>query len=389
MTRGGGEAMKVLHLFSNWRWTGPAEPALNLAAALRQHGHEVTLACGRAPHGLANALEAKARERGVPLRTGLALNKHMNPFHNYPDGRTLRGWLEAEPFDLIHCHLRNDHVVAALAARRMPGRPLVVRSCYLGDGPRGYWEGRLAREFTEGMLLLSESARRQAVERLRLPADRAWLFDTAVDLGRFNPDRGLGHRRAELGFTPDTFVIGVVARVQWRRRYHVLLEAIARACRELPNLRALLVGRGTHMKAIAVDPARKMGLSDVVLFPGYQTGDDYVRILATLDAKVFLVPGTDGSCRAVREAMAMGVPVISSRRGMLPELVADGDRGVLVDDTPEELAGAIVALARDPERRQALGRRARQYALEHFSLERQAEVVGGVYAELLERHRKV
>ncbi|MBM4043332.1 MAG: glycosyltransferase family 4 protein, partial [Planctomycetes bacterium] len=138
----------------------------------------------------------------------------------------------------------------------------------------------------------------------------------------------------------------------------------------------------------AVHPARRMGLDDVVVFPGYQTGDDLVRTLATLDAKVFLVPGTDGSCRAVREAMAMGLPVISSRRGMLPELVGD-DRGIVVNDTPEELAGAIVALGRDPERRRALGTAGRRYALEHFSLERQAEVVGGVYTELLERHKKV
>ena len=379
--------MKLLHLYSNWRWTGPAEPALNLAAALQRHGHDVAFACGRAPRGQTNSIEPKVLERGVPLRTGLVLGKHMNPFHNYPDGRKLRAWLEAEHFDFIHCHLRNDHIVAALAARRMPGRPLVVRSCYLGDGPKGYWEGRLARGFTEGMLLLSEAARRQAVERLRLPADRAWLFDTALDMERFDPDRGLGHRREEFGFAPDAFVVGLVARVQWRRRYHVLLEAIARAHRELPNLRALLVGRGTNIKAIAVDPARSMGLGDVVHFPGYQKGDDYVRALATLDAKVFLVPGTDGSCRAVREAMAMGLPVISSRRGMLPELLGD-DRGIVVNDTPEELAAAIVALGRDPERRRALGSRGRQYALEHFSLERQAEVVGAVYVELLERHRK-
>lgn len=379
--------MKVLHLFSNWRWTGPAEPAVNLATALLRHGWEVTFACGRAPRGQVSAVEAKAAERGVPVRPGLALRKHMNPFTNYPDGRKLRGWLEAEHFDLIHCHLRNDHVVAALAARRMPGRPVVVRSCYLGEGPHGYWEGRLAREFTDGLLVLSERALRHAVERLRLPADRVWHFDTAVDIGRFNPERGLGDRRAELGLAPDAFVLGLVARIQWRRRFHVLLEAIARAHRELPALRALLVGRGTHMKTIAVEPSRKMGLEQVVIFPGYQTGDDYVRTLATMDVKVFLVPGTDGSCRAVREAMAMGLPVIASRRGMLPELVADGDRGLVVDDTPEALAAAIVALARDPERCRALARRARQHALEHFSLERQAEVVGAVYRELLARRK--
>ncbi len=378
--------MKVLHLFSNWRWTGPAEPALNLACALMRSGCDVAFACGRSPRGRPNAVEEKALERGVPLRPGLALSKHMNPFTNYPDGARLRKWLEAERFDLIHCHLRNDHVVAALAARRMPGRPIVVRSCYVGEGPHGYWEGRLAREFTDGLLVLSERGRQQAVERLRLPADRAWLFDTALDLGRFSPERGLGNRRAEWGIAPEAFVVGLVARIQWRRRFHVLLEAIARAHAQVPGLRAIIVGRGTHMNAIAVKPARKMGLGQVVVFPGYQADDDYVRALATMDVKLFLVPGTDGSCRAVREAMAMGLPIVASRRGMLPELVADGERGLVVDDTPEKLAAAIVALARDSERRKALGSQARDYALQRFSLERQAEVVGAVYRELLARH---
>ncbi len=378
--------MKVLHLYSNWRWTGPAEPAVNLAAALMRTGWEVVFACGKAPRGQENAILPEAAKRGVPARTGLALSKHMNPFTNYPDGRRLRGWLKAEHFDVIHCHLRNDHIVAALAARRMPDRPVVVRSCYAGEGPHGYWEGRLTRGFTDGLLVLSERARRHAVERVGLLADRAWLFDTAVDLERFNPEQGLGDRRTEWGLGPESFAVGVVARVQWRRRFDVFLKAVAVARQHVPGLRALIVGRGTHIKTIAIGPSRRMGLGNVVLFPGYQTGDDYVRTLASLDAKVFLVPGTDGSCRAVREAMAMGLPVIASRRGILPELVGDGERGLVVDDTPDGLAAAIVALARDPARCKALGANARRYALERFSLDHQAQVVGNVYRELLTRH---
>ena len=380
--------MKVLHLFSNWRWTGPAEPALNVATALLRKGHDVTFVCGQAPPGLGDGIVGFVKERGVPTRTGLHLNKHMNPFHNYPDGRRLRGWLEAEPFDVMHCHLRNDHVVAALAARRMPGRPAVVRTVYAGDGAHGYWERRLLTEFTDGLIVVSERARHRAVEETRVPADRVWKLDTAVDLDRFNPGRGLGHRRAELGIAPDAFVVGIVARVQWRRRFHVFLEAIARARRELPNLRALIVGRGTHFDTIAVRPARKMGIADVVLFPGHHRGDDFVRTIASMDLKVYLVPGTDGSCRAAREAMAMGVPVLSSRRGMLPELVAHGERGLVVDDTPESLADAILQLAHAPERRAAMGANARQYALEHFSLDRQAEAVGQIYQTLRERRGK-
>lgn len=375
--------MKLLHLFSNWRWTGPAEPAVNLAVALGRAGWEVTFAAGRPrAHGETHVAE-EARQRGLEVATTLTLNKHINPFYNYPDGSRLREWLRAERFDVLHCHMRNAHIIAALAARPLPDRPIVIRSSYAGEGPQGYWERRLVTEFTDGLLVVSERARRHVVETFRFPEERVAMVHTAVDLDRFKPERGLGDRRADFGLGPEDFVVGIVARVQWRRRFDVLLEAVARARRELPNLKFLIVGRGTHMRAIAVKPARKMGLADAVLFPGYQRGDDYVRTLATLDAKVILVPGTDGSCRAVREAMAMGIPVIASRRGMLPELVSDGERGLVVNDTPDELAKAMVTMAREPESRKAMGAAARRYALDHFSLERQAEGVGDFYRNIV------
>ena len=380
--------MKILHLFSNWRWTGPAEPAVNLCEALGRHGRDVTFACGRPPSAWEPVVLRKAQERGVATRSGLALSKHMNPFRNYPDGRTLRAWLEGDGYTVLHCHLRNAHIVGALAARRMDRRPFIVRSCYAGDGPRGYWERRLLHEFTDGLIVVSEIARARVVERMRFPADRVRVVHTAVDLERFDPERGLGHRRGEMGIAADAFVVGIVARIQWRRRFHVFLRAIDRARRELPALRAVIVGRGTNMEPIAVEPVRKMGLGGTVVLPGYQTGDDYVRTLASMDLKVFLVPGTDGSCRAVREAMAMGVPVVAARRGMLPELVADGERGLIIRDTPQALADAILALARDPDRRAAMGRAARAYALEAFSLERQADVVAGFYDDILARGQR-
>ena len=56
--------MKVLHLFSNWKWTGPAEPAVNLAAALRGRGLDAAFACGRAVEGLENEIEGAVKALG-------------------------------------------------------------------------------------------------------------------------------------------------------------------------------------------------------------------------------------------------------------------------------------------------------------------------------------
>lgn len=380
--------MKILHLFSNRRWTGPAEPVVNLSTALHRAGWDVTFACGQEHKGFKNAVLQNAQERSVPTRIGLRLQKHNNLIRDYSDGLRLRKWLRDDHFSIVHAHLRNAHVIAALAIRPMVEKPIIVRTCYEGDGPVGLRDRLLLKRYTDGLIVVSEFARRAATEKLGFPSERIWAVHTPIDMDRFNPERSLGDRRAEFGIDPDAFVVGIIARIQWHRRYHVFLEAIDRARHRLPNLRAIIVGRGTNMKPIALDPIKRMRLNDVIVLSGYHTGDDFVRTIATMDISVYLVPGTDGSCRAVREAMAMGVPIIAAQRGMLPELIGDSERGLVIDDTPENLANAILDLARDHERCMALRRQARQYALRYFSLERQADIVGGIYRELAEHSKK-
>jgi glycosyltransferase involved in cell wall biosynthesis len=81
--------------------------------------------------------------------------------------------------------------------------------------------------------------------------------------------------------------------------------------------------------------------------------------------------------------MASGRAVIATRRGMLPELISDGEDGLLADERPEALAEAILELGRDRERCRAMGDAARRTALRRFAPEAQAEAVEAVYRRLL------
>ena len=112
-------------------------------------------------------------------------------------------------------------------------------------------------------------------------------------------------------------------------------------------------------------------------------GQDYVDTLACFDAMIFLMPGTDGTCRAVREAMAMGKPVIAARRGMLPEIVDDAVNGLVIDDTPDTLAEAIRYIACNREIVASMSAQAAKKAREKFQLDVQAQKVAGVYKEVL------
>ena len=162
-----------------------------------------------------------------------------------------------------------------------------------------------------------------------------------VDAADFAPRSRVRRRCAsELGLAPDQRVIGLVARLQPHRRVELVLEALALALREAPGLRLLVVGRGTRAQQVLDEPVARLGLGAAVVRAGYRR-DDYRDTLALLDALVFVVPGSDGSCRAVLETMSMEIPTIASRRGVLPETVADGETGVLCDETPESLAAAL------------------------------------------------
>ena len=102
-----------------------------------------------------------------------------------------------------------------------------------------------------------------------------------------------------------------------------------------------------------------------LLIVGYRS-DDYLDVLRCASIFTFLVPGSDGGCRALLEAAACGLPAVTSRRGALPEIVVDGETGLLVDEDPGALASAWQLLLDDGPRRAKLGQAARRRAEAHF-----------------------
>jgi glycosyltransferase involved in cell wall biosynthesis len=81
----------------------------------------------------------------------------------------------------------------------------------------------------------------------------------------------------------------------------------------------------------------------------------------------------------------MGIPVIAAKRGILPELIEDGTDGLVIEDTPENLAEAIMRLVDNPELCKKIGRNARAKALELFNLEKQAAKIEKIYKEVISR----
>ena len=375
--------MRVLHLYSNYKWTGPSEPVVNLACALRDDGVDVRFACCRTPRPRPRSVGDKSAERGLEPILDFRLTKLIS-LNGMRDIGRMSTYLEDHAIDIVHTHRPRDHGIGAYAAHRCRRPVRVVRTNHTGVALERSWLQRLVfRRFTDAYLGFSRLAAAQDQQYFGLPKDRIFLINPALDLERFDPSRDYPDIRSQLSLSSEHVTAGIIARAQRHRRWEVLLAAMKLAVERAPKLRLLIVGKGTHFDTMVRQPVKDMGLNDCVLLPGYRTNDDYVAYLNNLDFKIFLMPGTDGTCRAAREAMAMGKPVIAARRGMLPELVAHEDTGLIINDTPEQLAGAMVWLANDANLRKRLGEGARRYALDHFRLKDQSKAVIAMYEQLM------
>jgi glycosyltransferase involved in cell wall biosynthesis len=223
---------------------------------------------------------------------------------------------------------------------------------------------------------------REDAEHFGFPTERVAKIMPALNLRQFTPQREFKNMRSIFGIGPSEMIVGMVARFQKYRKTEVFLEAVKAIIREFSNIKVLLVGRSSQMEESVVQPMKQLGIEPWVVLGGYRT-DDYIDTLACMDIFVFLMAGSDGTARALREAMAMGKPVIVSDRGMLPELVEDRVSGLVVKDTPEALADAMLQLLRHPELRKKMGEAAYQKAHREFRLDRQVEAVEKFYQQMI------
>jgi glycosyltransferase involved in cell wall biosynthesis len=365
---------KILHLYSNHKWTGPADHALNLASWLKQHrGVETFFACGRRP-GVENHLYQKAHRRNLNFINGLRLKKHVG-WELLPDVVAFKKIVARNQINLIHCHQDNDSLTAVLAGygNRM------IRTCY--DGEPAALKFRQKYFYQRTAKIMTASLRLQAHLRKVFPDKDIQQVDIPVDPDLFRPLEKNTRLLAEFGLNPNIPIGGIVARVQKHRNFAILLDAIEQAVKEIPDFQFLIVGRGTHIDTVARQPVRRRGLDRNVIFTGYRK-EDYRDVLNLFDYKIFLVPGSDGSCRAVREALACAKPVIAARRGILPELIRDGETGILIEEKPADLARAMMAMIKDRDFRLSCSRAARQYAETVLSPERYVQKVMACYEAL-------
>ena len=241
--------------------------------------------------------------------------------------------------------------------------------------------------FVQRYVALSQDLSRYLSGRVGIPSPRIAQIYNGVDTERFAPRPD--SRRALLAEQPqwaDCFVLGTVGRMHGIKNQPLLARAYVQAIKNNPalreRLRLVMVGDGPLRQECQAILAAA-GLADCAWLPGERS--DVPALMRGFDG--FVLPSlNEGVSNSILEAMATGLPVVATAVGGNPELVANGETGLLVpSNQPEALARALCQLALHPAEAVRMGAAGRAAAEQRFSLQAMVSAYQGLYDNALGR----
>lgn len=295
----------------------------------------------------------------------------------------LIGWLDRHGIDILHTHSFRPNLYARMAGAVLRPAGLRIVAHYHNDysdrwtGDILTLERRLAA-VTDAAVAVSGAVARHVGDMAGI---RAEVIDNGIDLGRVTGgNRRAG--RAALGFGGGDFAVGLIGRICRQKGVDTFVEAAISAAVRHPPARFLIVGDPEDAGLAGRLRARiaAIGLADRIMLAGHR--EDMADVLAALDL-VAAPSRWEGFGLSLAEAMAAGVPVVASDVGGIPSVT--GRAACLVPpDDPAALAGAILALALDPDRRAAMSRAGRAEAV-RFDWSRSADLLHALYRRVAGR----
>jgi glycosyltransferase involved in cell wall biosynthesis len=340
---------------------------VDLSCATSRWGDDVVVFCLDEEGALASALrETGCRVILVRRRQGLDPTLVFR----------LAGAFRGERLDVVHTHGLDPMLYGGIAAR-LAGVPIRVHTQHDTKLATSEWRRRLkfrlaARHFS--YIVAVSEATRAMLERYRAGRVRLVTIQNGIPEGRY-ASAVTGGDPASVG-EGDARVIGTVARLSPEKGVDRLLDAFAILRLQHPRTHLLIAGDGPERGRLESQAAR-LGLGDAVTFLGYC--ERVQDVLPQCDA--FALPSlTEGIPLALLEAMAAGLPCVATAVGGVPEVLVDGESGLLVaPDSPSALCSGIARVLTDAALAERLGANAVRRVAERFSMTTMAAAYRGLY----------
>ena len=381
--------VRVLRIIARLNIGGPAIHVVNLNAGLDPSRFEQVLVSGTENPGEGSMLDY-AISRGVKpvimpeivgqLRFGVADVKAL--------AKLYRLMCRERPH-IVHTHTAKAGFLGRLSAW-LAGVPIIIHT-YHGHILRGYYGPiiswflrcmeRALAFFTVGIIAVSEEVKRDLLSHGIASPDKITVIPLGFELEPFlNSGAHWDEFRHELGLNNTHRLVGIVGRIVPIKNHRLFLEAAATVAVEEPAARFIVVGDG-ELRPEMEEYARKLGIGERVIFTSWRR--DLPRIYADLDV-LAITSNNEGTPVSAIEAMAAGCPVVATRVGGLPDLIAHGETGYLVPPgDADAMAAAILRLLQDTQTVGSIGQTARAMAQERFLVKRLITDMESLYYQLL------
>lgn len=304
--------------------------------------------------------------------------------------RRLTRFLRERRVDIIDARMEMATVFGVLAGR-LAGVSAVVSTGYGPDeklSPLRY--AMIQGALLQADVLLSDT--RWAIDVYQRWLVRPHRHPAVIPNGIFVPTtehtREETRRYFDLPDDPSVRVIGQVSRLVPYKGHRILLDAARRVLAEEPRTAFLICGyaKPPVYRDELLRYAAELGIADRVRIAGYpgSIGDVWAALDIHAHASVL-----DSSPIAIHESMAFGLPVVTTRVGGIPDLVLDGQTGLLVDPgDPGALATALLRLLRAPEEARAMGQRAQARYHQHYTVQTMARATEDLFTSLVRDNGK-
>jgi glycosyltransferase involved in cell wall biosynthesis len=352
--------------------TGSVVQMFQLARGLAARAHRVAIVSRPA-----GDVPGRAREEGLDF-VALPLKNEFD----LASARRLARVYDERAVDVVHVHKGIAHSVALFATLFSGRRPVLVVNRGVSF-PLDRFNRIKFHVRTDAVVTVCEDIKRVIVSSGRLRPEDVHVIYAGVDLARFDPARTEGARiRREWGIGTDERLIVQIGAREWKG-WRDLVDATARLAAEFPSLKTAIVAcEDDAKKAEVAGYARGRGIGQRVLPIGFRS--DMPDVLAAADVVVDLSYEGLGITGTLREAMALERPVVASAAGGNPELVVDGESGLLAPPRDvSAVAAALRTLLTEPALAARLARAGRERVSKGFSSDVRLDRIEALYRRLI------
>ena len=320
------------------------------------------------------ALEQRLRDSGVAVVAPAI--KLTRPLRTLYQAKLIRSAVKQTGAKVVHAFLSEPYLAASLSQLTLSQpRPALIH----GRRSLAFYAARhrfarplevAAHRLSTVLVGNSTAVANELIVEAR-SSDKVCIIHNGIPIGGLVSPSERSAARKTFGLPDDAFVLSLVANFHSYKGHADLLAALARVADGLPQPWRLLLpgrdgGKDDGVLQQTIREINRLGFSDNVILPGEWDGSREAYAAADIG---LLVSHTEGFSNSLIEGMAAGLAMVATRVGGNTDALDDGKTGFLVEPrVPEELANAILALARMPELRKKLGQSARQKVLDQFSI---------------------